>query len=309
LASGRRFADSAYVWSDGKSAVLSGDPMLITMEDGTSTAAFKLKKGDLEIEQTFTLPGDELDVIVEVIKLLNRGSQPVDTARFACGFGKLVHDGHAWLAEVRDSRLVEVPYRCHPETGELRDFTVPELLQTVSWYSPVRSPIYGRQPSTAYGSEAWAWQGAETVLLISKYNADAMEWSVIEPVRQQETGPLKTSLRFGGAARWKLGDPEGAARLAPGASFTFGETRYSLRDGGWREAFADYRAYTQRQGHRLPEDFNSPVHWNELYDNKYFWTVVHDGWHVDRRSVSGVGRSFRQSAGTLPAREKVGRGP
>src|SRR5206468_802362 len=95
-------------------------------------------------------------------------------------------------------------------------------------------------------------------------------------------GQEQTVLRFGGAARWKLGDPEGAARLEPGASFTFGETRYSLRPGGWPEAFADYRQYLERNGHHLPANYNQPVHWNELYNNRYWWAVMRDGFHVDR---------------------------
>ena len=101
---------------------------------------------------------------------------------------------------------------------------------------------------------------------------------MLEPITRAET----TVLRFGGAARWKLGDPEGAAHLAPGARFTFGETRYRLMPGGWREACADFRQVMDRRGHRLPANYNPPVHWNELYDNPYFWTVVHDSYHLDR---------------------------
>jgi hypothetical protein len=142
--------------------------------------------------------------------------------------------------------------------------------------------MYRKQQSTAYGSEAWAWYGADTALLLSKYNAQAMEWSIIDQVKRQAAGVETTVLRFGGAARWKLGDPEGAASLAPGASFTFGETRYSLLAGGWQAAFNDFRDYTERKGHRLPANYNPPVHWNELYDNPYWWAVARDPWHVDR---------------------------
>ena len=44
LHSGRLFADSDYVWSDGEPAALVGAPVFTTLPDGTSTAAFKLKK-------------------------------------------------------------------------------------------------------------------------------------------------------------------------------------------------------------------------------------------------------------------------
>src|SRR5262249_45597992 len=105
---------------------------------------------------------------------------------------------------------------------------------------------------------------------------------VLEPIQRQSAGTDQTILRLGGAARWKLGDPEGAARLAPGASFTFGETRYSLLHGSWPEAFADFRGYIERKGHRLPANYSQPVHWNELYNNGYWWVVMRDGFHVDR---------------------------
>ena len=282
LSSGQTFADSDYVWSDAEPAVLIGLPQLSTAADGTATATFHLSKGRLEIKHRFTLPATEPNVLLEVITLHNPGPQAADTSSFACGFGKRVRDGQSWLPDVAAAHLCEVPYRHHPETGELRDFTIPALLATPSWYSPVRSPRYNRQTSPAYGSEAWAWYGAGRVLLFSKYNPDAMEWSVLEPVQRLAGGLEQTVLRFGGAARWKLGDPEGAARLAPGASFAFGETRYSLLPGRWPEAFADFRQYIERKGHRLTPNFSQPVHWNELYDNPYWWAVMRDGWHVDR---------------------------
>ncbi len=281
--SGRAYADSDYVWSDGVAATLTEPAQTTTAPDGTITATLRLRQGDLAITHTFTLPGAEPNVIVETLTLHNPGATALDTSAFACGFAKVVRAGHGWRPDVTDAHLCEMPYRRHPETGELRDFTIPALLQTPSWYSPVRSPIYNRQPSGAYGSEAWAWYGGGTALLLSKYNADALEWSVLEPFKRVGAGgEEQTTLRFGGAARWKLGDPEGAASLAPGASFTFGVTRYSLLRGDWEAAFADYRRHTERLGHRLPADYNPPVHWNELYDNPYWWAVLSDGWHADR---------------------------
>jgi hypothetical protein len=131
----------------------------------------------------------------------------------------------------------------------------------------MRSPIYRKKQSTAYGSEAWAWYDGKTTMLISKYNPDSMEWSIIEKTKKIENRIEKTIMRFGGAARWKIGDPEGAAQLLPNTSFTFGETRYSLIEGGLKEAFLDYRNYNDNKGHILPKEFNLPVHWNELYDN------------------------------------------
>ena len=68
-----------------------------------------------------------------------------------------------------------------------------------------------------------------------------------------------------------MGDPEGASRLAPERSFTFGATRYQVLDGDWRQAYAAFRRFTASKGHVTPPNFNPPVHWNELYDNKLWW--------------------------------------
>ena len=120
LQSGRAFADSDYAWWDAEPAALLGAPGLTTRPDGTGTAVFTLKKGGLELTHTFTLPGDQADVLIEQITLRNPGPHPVDTSAFACGFAKVVHDGQDWLADVAVARLCEVPYRYHPETGARR---------------------------------------------------------------------------------------------------------------------------------------------------------------------------------------------
>ena len=278
VTTGRAYADRDYVWPAGAPVHLAGAPRLTRAADGTCTATFALNQASLAMEHTFTLPGDEPGVLLETLTLSNPTDQPLATAAFACGFGKLVRVGADWQPDLADLRLAELPYRHHPETGELRDFSVPELLAAPGWFSTMRSPIYQRQTSPAYGAEGWAWYAGAHVLHVSKYNPDALEWSVLEPVPQDGA----TVLRWGGAARWKLGDPEGAARLAPGARFTFGQTRYRLMPGGWRAAWADFRQMMDGRGHRLPPNYNPPVHWNELYDNPYFWTVVADPWHLDR---------------------------
>jgi acetyl esterase/lipase len=530
--SGRVYADGDYSWPEGKRPKLAGKPV-ITEEDGVCTITLKGKLKMLKVEQTFSASVAEPDVITEQIKLRNPRSSPVETPWFACGFTKKLRDGGSWLPGVADSRLCDVPYRRHPETGELCDWTVPELVARKNWYSTARSAIYNRQESCIYGAEGWAWYQGGNTLLISKYNPDAMEWSLLEatpngatksllsggvvrsklgdrkdaatitvypapgkanapavvicpgggyaglmtgpeghqiaqwlnrhgiagvvleyrlpagrafvplhdaqrairtvrfnakqwginparvgilgfsagghlastaathfdggdrkatdPVNRLSCRPdfgiliypvitmsekthggsranllgpdpkpemvtlfsnekqvtdktppmflahakddtlvaptnsrmmyealrahgvaaeflelpsgghglngyqgpmweawkskslewlaarkiaaasVEKSLRFGGAGRWKLGDPEGAAHLAPGDYFTFGQTRYQVVDGDWRQGYAAFRRFTASKGHVTPPKFNPPVHWNELYDNKLWW--------------------------------------
>jgi hypothetical protein len=94
-----------------------------------------------------------------------------------------------------------------------------------------------------------------------------MEWSLMEPVKRGS----ETDVRFGGAGQWKHNLPEGATWLAPGKSYQFGETRLQAVAGDWKQAYYAYRRYVEAKGARRPSDYDPPVHWNELYDNEYFF--------------------------------------
>jgi hypothetical protein len=271
--SGRVYADGKYAWSNSASPVSISKKSQID-EDGSIKIVLLGKLGELEIEQTFFAPAAEPDVLVETIRIHNPSDKPLEISNFACGFTKTVHDGNAYLPDIAQSRFCDVPYRRHPETGELCDFTIQDISEKKWWYSTVRSAIYDRKESTIRGAEGWAWYDHGNSLLISKYNPDDLEWSLVEVTAKSDADGKGKSLRFGGAGRWKLGDPQGAARLEAGKSFTFGETRYQILDGDWREAYAAFHRYTVSKGHRLPKNFDPPVHWNELYDNKLWGGCV-----------------------------------
>src|SRR6185503_11106887 len=124
----------------------AGAPEVSHGPDGASQVVFRLKKGGLAVTHAFTLPADQPDVLIERLTLSNPGPHTVDTLTFGCGFAKRVRAGQDWLPEAQATRLCELPYRYHPESGEKRDFTIAELLQSESWYSPVRSQLYRKRP-------------------------------------------------------------------------------------------------------------------------------------------------------------------
>jgi hypothetical protein len=274
LKSGRVYADGDYAWPQ---CVHPQDGLFATMEDadGACRVAWTQDSVDsLNVKQEFWASPAEPDVITEQITLRNPTNKPIDeVAVFACGFTKKIHDGHAWLPGVAESHFCDIPYRRHPETGELCDWTVPELTTRKNWFSVNR--MHNRRETPIYGAEGWAWYQGGNTLLVSKHNPDSLEWSLLEMIPSAAAKDSAKSLRFGGAGRWKLDDPEGAARLAPGASFTFGQTRYQVLDGDWRQAYAAFRRFTESKGHRVPSKFDPPVHWNELYDNP-LWSVAGD---------------------------------
>jgi hypothetical protein len=272
LKSGRVYADVDYRWPNQQLPKLQGAPVIDTQKDGSCSVKFTATQGPLTILQTFTASSDEPNAIREVIELRNDSNAPLDTSSFACGFGKRLCDKNSMLDEVADAHFCNVPYRRSNETGELNDYTVQDLLTKPSWFSVSGSPNAARQLSPTWGAEGWAWYQDNNTLLISKFNPDAMEWSLLFPERSGYSNYL---LRFGGAGRWKLGDPEGAARLEPGAGFTFGLTRYEALDGDWQAGYAAHRRFTERMGDHLPANYNPPTHWNELYDNP-LWEGVGD---------------------------------
>ena len=75
----------------------------------------------------------------------------------------------------------------------------------------------------------------------------------MEPVKRG----TETVVRFGGAGQWKHGHPEGAAKLEPGKSYQFGETRLQSVDGDWKQAYYAYRDYVESKGRRCAERLQS----------------------------------------------------
>ena len=207
-------------------------------------------------------------MILERIVIRNPTDRPVNTANFKCGFAKRIRQGDAWSPDA-DVRFCPVPYR-RETNAEMREFplraVVGQGMSYNGWFEPaVQTPVWG--------AEGWVWSYGNDALLIAKYNADAMEWSLMEPMSRG----TETAIRFGGAGRWKHGHPEGAAQLDPGKSFPFGETRLQAVDGDWKRAYYAYRRYADSKGCRPPAGYDPPVHWNELFDNEYFFKSQHLG--------------------------------
>jgi hypothetical protein len=114
---------------------------------------------------------------------------------------------------------------------------------------------------------------------VFKCNQDGMEFSLLAP----EVGSRSVALRFGGAGM-HAGDPSALASIAPGASITLGVTRYVCIDGGAPAACLAFRAFLDEHGCRFPHDFDPPVHWNELYDNRD-WSLGTPGRPPGRRNT------------------------
>ncbi len=260
--SGRALADRDYSWPGGVFPKPDGAPVISDLPGGGRSITFKGRLGLIAVEQTFSAPMAEPGVIYERITLRNPGREPIPTAAFKCGFAKGILEGTVWAPEAGDL-FCPIPYR-RETNGKMQEFPLREIVEHgmsyAGWFEePVETPVWG--------AEGWVWTRGAASFLLAKYNPGSMEWSLLEP--EKRGGQMV--VRFGGAGLWKHGHPEGAASLDPGESCSFGETRFQAVEGDWKQAFYAYRAFMERKGCRTPADYDPPIHWNELYDNEYYF--------------------------------------
>ncbi len=230
--------------------------------------------------------------IEEQITIRNRTSHPLALPRGRAGFSlPLTIEGNSVTGPLRDFKFTAVPYRREPrgDRKQYADYTLAQVL-TETRYSGLRPNVRGNPAGTRagdcvtsrfhstmmvsqeypeYASEGWVLTDGRIGFLITKYSQKGMEWSLLDRV------PLDgnhVGLRWGGFGIFE-GDPEHGAWIAPGAEHSFGVTRVTAFNGGITEGFYTFRAEMESRGHACPKDFNPPVHWNELYDNKLWWNV------------------------------------
>jgi hypothetical protein len=269
----RVYADQDYIWPQESFPRLICEPELIERESGELSVSFRARLGNLIIAQRFWTPAKQPGVIFEQITICNPGDQLIDTSKFVCGFAKKIEDGN----EMRYGQFCPIPFRSYVGRG-LCEYSVSTF--TGEFVEPEITTYVPGWKSSSWGAEGWAWSLGQNALLISKYNTEDMEWSLLQTFAREIKDPQKTTpqkmtvLRFGGAGLWKLGDPEKAASLKPKQTFTFGITRFETLDGGWKEAYYAHRRYAESKGVKIPKGYNPPVHWNELMDNQSFFKVT-----------------------------------
>ena len=266
LKSGQVYADRDYSWPGDGFPRVEKNPVITNHKDGSRSVLFAGRLGAIVVEQAFTAPVNEPGVILEEIAIRNGTETPLATADFKCGFAKRVREDETWLPDAADVRFCPVPYR-RETNGTMQESPLRAVAEHGSSFSAWMEPVY---PTPIWGAEGWVWSKEGVSLLIAKHNPGGMEWSLMEPLKRG----TETVVRFGGAGQWKHGHPEGSTRLDPGMPYRFGETRLQAVDGDWKQGYYAYSNCLESKGCRTPKGYNPPVHWNELYDNEYFFKVV-----------------------------------
>lgn len=243
----------------------------------------------LAVSHVFSLPADR-PILEERLTLNNPGREPIRLAGLETGMTRVVADHVGAVPRDRaDDRITAIPFLHRPDDPPDVDhaFGIAELLRRPGAehrvnLAPLTWPQYGSVPARAHASEGWAWTHSGKTLGVFKFNQEGMEFGLLAP----EVGRDGVALRFGGAGL-HAGDPSALASIAPGASVALGLTRYALVDGGAAEAYLAFRAFLDEHGCRFPPDFDPPVHWNELYDNRD-WNLGSPGKPPSKRDTRSV---------------------
>lgn len=288
--SGVKFADSAYRYSvfaesDGRIFCLEGLRDAEVREEpwrrGGRTVTIRGVLGDdpaaprISVRHVFYIPEDK-DYLEESITLSNQSPTVIVLRGYRFGFRKKLAKPRKFGGpgvDVEDYRLIAIPFRLQPD-GKKHDYPLDDIYDGRYECSTFHNPARLVQEVVDVGrgrSEAWAWTNGENGLLIIKYNPNAVEYSMVETERALETdlsgdARAEVYLNFGGAAPSLYNEPIQVRILEPGAEFTFGTTRYQFYEGLWRQGSYIFREYMSAMGHAVPENYDPPINWNELYD-------------------------------------------
>lgn len=202
----------------------------------------------------------------EQIILHNLDQKDVVLRGYRFGFRKQLQKPEVYGGpgvDIENYRLIAVPFRLQPD-GTKHDYTLDDIYSNRYQCSRFHNPTRTVEQVVDEGrgrSEGWAWSDGEYGLLIVKYNAEMIEYSMLQ-TENREDGVF---FNFGGAAPSLYEEPFEARQLGAGKQIKFGRTRYVFYEGLWRQGSYLFREFMATMGHSLPDNYNPPVHWNELY--------------------------------------------
>lgn len=254
-----------------------------SLKDSTLEIIFLGILDSILISHKFILPKSK-PYFEEQISLKNISYQPIEVSSLYFGFTRrfsgeefnryrftVIPFRHQLLSPDYDPPLEPKPgiiiKGVEKEDDEYEEYSVADLFRKEGWYR-----LSWGQPkirTSEFASEGWVWfdEVSKSSLTLIKYSQDGIEFSLIKPERNLS----ENSIHFGGAGIWH-GDPEKASRLTPSEVIIFGLTHYEFVEGDWKKAYYTFRNFMDERDHRIPENYNPPIHWNELYDNKLWWT-------------------------------------
>lgn len=237
----------------------------ITINSDNNSIMINAEIGNLNLNHEFILPNNR-PIMEEQISLRNESDAIISLNEFEMGFQTIVTNEIGEVKrEFEGDRFVAVPFRhrASDPPGFIHDYSIADVVNKSGFEPRLNEFIrYKRIPSRHRYSEGWAWMHGEYVLGIYKFNQEHMEFSTVST----QAVPEGVVLRFGGSCM-RNEEPSVLKRISPGKTVNLGVMRYQTLKGDYTEALYALRNMLDEKGCRFPDDFNPPIHWNELYDN------------------------------------------
>ncbi|NVM46751.1 MAG: hypothetical protein HWN79_17730 [Candidatus Lokiarchaeota archaeon] len=271
---GSRYMYLLHLGSEHKAKKLSSRN--IRKEDSdTLIIEGKFEETDIKITHEFKLE-EYSKCLEEKITLTNLGNKKVRFGLLNFGFKKAFYKQYSgWVDHLDEFTLTSIPTRRYIRYGADRrkeNFSANDILFGAWVAKEAEMP--------GFCAEGWLWGNEEGGLLICKYNPTQMEYSRFNrlPTTLPGRGAEDIAILFGGVSLYE-GNPELATTLKPNQNYTFGTTRYTIYEGDYKEGYYLYRSHLEKHGHRFKQDYDPPVHWNELYN--LGWVSEKTGFFVD----------------------------
>lgn len=228
------------------------------------------------LEHRYRFPNEAQWLEEELELSVPYGEDTFELCGLAFGARKTLFDRgeDTWRHGAERKYLAAVPFR--RRVGQRVDHMLSEYsaadLIPVGWDG---------QDLPARAAEGWIWGSDTGGYLISKYSQHHIEFAV---VAGEYYVPLNRSGRKGGSTHHRGivadtnvclrfagagvvdGSPRASKRIGFGDSFCFGATRITPFEGNWESGYETYKLSLVGQGHALENNYNPPVHWNELYN-------------------------------------------
>ena len=217
---------------------------------------------EIFLSQKFILKKESL-WLDEYITIFNHGKKRVKLGHINLGFKKaLLRQYSGWNDHLDEYTLTSIPTRrfyCYGDDRKKEFFTANDLVFGAWIDVSVEMP--------GFCDEGWLWGNLKGGLLTCNYNPSQMEYSQFYrmPHKLPGRGVEDLYVIFGGVCLYE-GNPESAANLESQESYSFGVSRYAVYEGDYKNGYYLYRSHLEEKGHKFNEDYDPPVHWDELYN-------------------------------------------